>query len=71
MNTLVKMALGKMGRLRSMRAPGPAASAITLPAPERTGGIPVEKRAAYAWPGLTHDQEVLLSQTVGYAKEGA
>lgn len=41
MNTLVKLALGKMGRLRPRPAPGPAASAITLPAPERKGGMPL------------------------------
>lgn len=46
MNTLVKMALGKMGRLRSRPAPGPAASAITLPAPERNGGMPLMEALA-------------------------
>lgn len=46
MSTLVKMALGKMGRLRSKPAPGPAAAAIALPAPERQGGMPLMEALA-------------------------
>ncbi|HZX29675.1 MAG TPA: SagB/ThcOx family dehydrogenase [Telluria sp.] len=39
MSTLMKMALGKMGRLRPKPAVGQTESAIALPAPERQGGM--------------------------------
>jgi nitroreductase len=130
MSTLAKIALGMMGRLRAEPSRGDAAPALTLPAAERRGGLPLMDAlagrrssrdfapdalplallssllwAAYAhvaagaiaqnvylfaaanglatviraWIdraaiaealGLTHDQQVLLSQTVGYPKSG-
>ena len=41
MNTLTKLALGAMGRLRPKPAQGDATARIALPAPERTGGMPL------------------------------
>jgi SagB-type dehydrogenase family enzyme len=40
-NTLVKFALGAMGRLRPRPATGDAATTIALPPPERQGGMPL------------------------------
>jgi hypothetical protein len=41
MNTLTKLALGAMGRLRPMPAKGTATPTIALPAPETVGGMPL------------------------------
>jgi len=41
MNTLTKLAFGTMGRLRPKSAQGDAAPKITLPAPAKTGGLPL------------------------------
>lgn len=46
MNTLTKLALGAMGRLRPEPAKGDAAPKITLPAPDRAGGIPLMEAIA-------------------------
>lgn len=46
MSTLVKMALGKMGQLRPKPALGNAAVSITLPAPDRQGGMPLNEALA-------------------------
>jgi SagB-type dehydrogenase family enzyme len=46
MNTLTKIALGMMGQLRPAPAKGDAAAAITLPAPEKTGGMPLMEALA-------------------------
>ena len=40
-NTLTKLALGMMGRLRPRPATGDAAATIALPAPEARGGMPL------------------------------
>lgn len=53
MHTLSKFVLGMMGQLRAKPATGNAT----------TGYLPL-----MAAPGVMHDQRVLLSQTVGYAK---
>lgn len=41
MNTLSKLALGMMGRLRPQPAAGTAAPSIGLPPPQRAGGMPL------------------------------
>jgi hypothetical protein len=41
MSTLAKIALGMMGRLRAEPSRGDAAPALTLPAAERRGGLPL------------------------------
>ncbi len=41
MNTLTKLALGAMGRLRPKPARGDATPKIALPAPDKAGGIPL------------------------------
>ena len=41
MNMLTKLALGAMGRLRPVPAKGDAVPTIALPAPDRTGGMPL------------------------------
>ena len=41
MNTLSKLALGKMGRLRPKPTTGDAVSSIFLPPPQVTGGMPI------------------------------
>ena len=41
MNTLTKLALGAMGRLRPKPSQGDAAPKIALPAPDKTGGMPL------------------------------
>lgn len=46
MNTLTKMALGKMGRLRPRPALGESAPAIALPAPQCKGGMPLMEALA-------------------------
>lgn len=46
MNTLMKMALGKMGRSRPRPALGESAPAIALPAPECKGGMPLMEALA-------------------------
>jgi len=46
MNTLAKLALGAMGRLRPRPARGDAAPTITLPAPDETGGMPLMEAMA-------------------------
>jgi nitroreductase len=45
-DTLVKLALGVMGRLRPRPATGDAATTITLPPPERHGGMPLVEALA-------------------------
>ncbi|MEP6839912.1 MAG: SagB/ThcOx family dehydrogenase [Bradyrhizobium sp.] len=46
MNTLTKLALGAMGRLHPKPAQGDAAPRITLPAPDRSGGLPLMQAIA-------------------------
>ena len=46
MNTLTKLALGAMGRLRPKPAQGDAAPTITLPAPSKAGGLPLMEAIA-------------------------
>ena len=46
MNTLTKLALGAMGRLRPKPAQGDAMRQIALPAPERIGGMPLMEAIA-------------------------
>jgi nitroreductase len=46
MSTLTKLALGAMGRLRPKPAQGDAAPRIVLPAPEKTGGLPLMEAIA-------------------------
>ncbi|MEO8317084.1 MAG: SagB/ThcOx family dehydrogenase [Bradyrhizobium sp.] len=46
MNTLTKLALGAMGRLHPKPAQGDAAPQITLPAPDRSGGLPLMQAIA-------------------------
>ena len=46
MSTLTKMALGVMGQLRPRPARGPGAKTIALPAPDRSGGLPLMKAIA-------------------------
>lgn len=46
MNTLTKLALGKMGRLRPRPALGAAAAVLELPAPVREGGMPLMEALA-------------------------
>ena len=41
LNTLTKLALGLMGQLKPRPPVGASASAITLPAPSRSGGMPL------------------------------
>jgi hypothetical protein len=41
MNTLTKLALGAMGRLRPKPAQGEATPKIALPAPDKAGGMPL------------------------------
>lgn len=41
MNTLTKLALGAMGRLRPRPARGEGADILTLPAPDKGGGLPL------------------------------
>jgi hypothetical protein len=41
MNTLTKLALGLMGQLHPQPAAGSAAARISLPAPRRSGGLPL------------------------------
>ncbi|MCO5100098.1 MAG: SagB/ThcOx family dehydrogenase [Burkholderiaceae bacterium] len=45
-DTLVKLALGVMGRLRPRPATGDASATIELPAPERRGGMPLMEALA-------------------------
>jgi hypothetical protein len=46
MNTLTKLALGAMGRLRPKPAHGDAAPKIALPAPDQRGGLPLMEALA-------------------------
>lgn len=46
MNALTKLALGAMGRLRPTPAKGDAIPKITLPAPDKAGGIPLMEAIA-------------------------
>lgn len=46
MNTLTKLALGAMGRLRPKPAQGDAVPKIALPAPDKTGGMPLMEAIA-------------------------
>lgn len=46
MNTLTKLALGAMGRLHPKPAHGDAAPQIALPAPDRSGGMPLMRAIA-------------------------
>ncbi len=46
MNTLTKLALGAMGRLRPKPAQGDAMQQIALPAPEKIGGMPLMEAIA-------------------------
>ncbi|MES2091102.1 MAG: SagB/ThcOx family dehydrogenase [Pseudomonadota bacterium] len=46
MNTLTKLALGVMGQLRPKPVLGDATSTITLPAPDKTGGLPLMESLA-------------------------
>lgn len=46
MNTLTKLALGAMGRLHPKPPLGDAAPQITLPAPDRSGGLPLMQAIA-------------------------
>lgn len=46
MNTLTKLALGAMGRLRPKPAAGDAVARIGLPAPDKAGGIPLMEAMA-------------------------
>ncbi|MBK7061284.1 MAG: nitroreductase family protein [Rubrivivax sp.] len=46
MSTLTKLALGAMGRLRPRPATGDGATTVALPAPERTGGMPLMEALA-------------------------
>lgn len=46
MNTLMKMALGKMGQLRPKPVLGESVSTIALPAPECKGGMPLMEALA-------------------------
>jgi nitroreductase len=46
MNTLTKLALGAMGRLRPRPAHGDAAPKMVLPAPEKAGGMPLMEAIA-------------------------
>ena len=41
MNTLTKLALGLMGQLQPQPAAGSTAARISLPAPRRSGGLPL------------------------------
>ena len=46
MSTLTKLALGAMGRLRPRPAKGDAAPKIALPAPDKSGGLPLMEAIA-------------------------
>ncbi|MGA8055295.1 MAG: SagB/ThcOx family dehydrogenase [Burkholderiales bacterium] len=46
MSTLTKLALGMMGQLRPAPAKGDAATTIALPAPRKTGGMPLMEALA-------------------------
>ena len=46
MSTLTKMALGVMGQLRARPARGSSTKTIALPAPDRSGGLPLMKALA-------------------------
>jgi len=46
MSTLTKLALGAMGKLRPKPAQGDAVQRIALPAPEKTGGMPLMEAIA-------------------------
>lgn len=46
MSTLTKLALGAMGRLRPKPAKGDATPKITLPTPQKTGGLPLMEAIA-------------------------
>ncbi|GIK25911.1 MAG: McbC-like oxidoreductase for polypeptide thioester cyclization [Betaproteobacteria bacterium] len=46
MNTLTKLALGMMGRLRPKPAVGDAATSIALPSPAKHGGLPLMEALA-------------------------
>jgi SagB-type dehydrogenase family enzyme len=46
MSTLTKLVLGRMGRLRPRPAPGAAEGAIALPAPDKSGGLPLMQALA-------------------------
>ena len=46
MSTLTKLALGAMGQLRPRPVQGDARKAIKLPAPDRTGGLPLMQALA-------------------------
>ena len=46
MNTLTKLALGAMGQLRPKPAQGDATPKIALPAPDKTGGMPLMEAIA-------------------------
>jgi len=46
MNALTKLALGAMGRLRPTPAKGDTIPKITLPAPDKIGGIPLMEAIA-------------------------
>lgn len=46
MNTLTKLALGMMGQLRPKPAVGDAATSISLPTPEKHGGLPLMEALA-------------------------
>ena len=46
MNTLTKLVLGMMGRLRPKPAKGDTATSISLPSPEKSGGLPLMEALA-------------------------
>ena len=46
MNTLTKVALGMMGQLRPKPAKGDSATSISLPPPEKHGGLPLMEALA-------------------------
>ncbi len=46
MNTLTKLALGVMGQLRPKPAKGDSATSISLPAPDKHGGLPLMEALA-------------------------
>jgi hypothetical protein len=46
MNTLTKLALGAMGQLRPKPAQGDAVPTIALPAPDKSGGLPLMEAIA-------------------------
>jgi len=80
MNTMTKLALGLMGRLRPAPPKGEAATAAGAIAQNvylfcASAGLAtvirawIDRGAIADALGLTHDQQVLLAQTVGFPKE--